>query len=146
MDQMYKELNQSCVKLVSGFMNLEKMALLSSEFNDISMNDVHIMDAVGMDESRNMSTIAHKLNVTVGSLTTAMNGLVRKGYVQRERSEMDRRVVYIRLTEKGQKVFVRHSQYHMRQMKSLTEHMTEEELKSALKYLHQAEGVLESMR
>ena len=30
-----------------------------------------------------MSTIAKKLNITVGSLTTAVNSLVEKGYVDR---------------------------------------------------------------
>ena len=45
-----------------------------------------------------MSDIAAALHITVGSLTTSMNGLVKKGYTERERSGKDRRVVYIRKT------------------------------------------------
>lgn len=62
---------------------------------------MHIIEAIGLGEGNNMSTIAKKLNITVGSLTTSMNSLVKKRYTERIRSEEDRRVVYIRLTEKG---------------------------------------------
>ena len=62
-----------------------------------------------------MTSIAGKLNITVGSLTTSMNSLVKKGYVKRERSEKDRRVVFIHLTVKGRKAFHHHAEYH-RQM------------------------------
>ena len=48
-----------------------------------------------------MSVIAKKLNITAGSLTTSMNSLVNKKYAVRERSEQDRRVVHIRLDQKG---------------------------------------------
>lgn len=41
------------------------------------------------------------MKITAGSLTTAMNALVNKKYVLRERGEKDRRVVYIWLTERG---------------------------------------------
>ena len=146
MNHMYEELNDAVVTLVSDFMNLEKMALLSSEFSDISMNDVHIIDAVGVEESRNMSNIAHRLSVTVGSLTTAMNGLVRKGYVQRERSEVDRRVVYIRLTDKGQVVYERHNQYHMKLMQSMTAQMSEDEVRAMIVCLHQAGQILNGLK
>ena len=49
-----------------------------------------------------MSTVARELNVTVGTLTIAVNNLVKKGYIQRMRSQEDRRVVLISLTEQGE--------------------------------------------
>ena len=80
---------------------------------------MHVIEAVGPGEGNNMSSIARKLNITVGSLTTAMNSLVKKGYVVRERSEEDRRVVLIKLTDKGikayhQDVYKRQLLYHIR--------------------------------
>lgn len=59
-----------------------------------------------------MSAIATRLGITVGSLTTSMNSLVKKGYVRRERSERDRRVVYIYLTEKGRSAYAHHAKFH----------------------------------
>lgn len=46
-----------------------------------SLNDMHIMEAIGMGEPRKMSVTAHKLSVTVGILTTNVNGLFGTGSV-----------------------------------------------------------------
>lgn len=48
-----------------------------------------------------MSEIAAMLTITQGTLTVAVNRLVKKEYVQRVRLEQDRRVVYLSLTPLG---------------------------------------------
>ena len=58
-------------------MNIEEKAIITEEFKDISNNDMHIIEAVGLGGG-NMSSIAAKLKITVGSLTTSMNSLVKK--------------------------------------------------------------------
>lgn len=47
-----------------------------------------------------MSSVAKDLSVTVGIVDDCDNNLVKKAYVKRVRSEKDRRVVLISLTEK----------------------------------------------
>ena len=47
-----------------------------------------------------MSSIAAKLDITVGSLTTSMNSLVKKGYVEKIQSTTDRREYNLRPTQK----------------------------------------------
>ena len=46
---------------------------------------MHVIEAIGIGEPKNMSSIARELSVTVGTLTIAMNSLVKKGYVERSR-------------------------------------------------------------
>ena len=99
----YKELNEILVRLFRNIMDIEEKAIITQEFQDITNNDMHVIEAVGLGDGNNMSSIARKLNITVGSLTTAMNSLVNKRYVERHRSEEDRRVVLLNLTEKGVK-------------------------------------------
>ncbi len=41
-----------------------------------------------------------------------MNSLVKKGYVKRERSEKDRSVVFIQLTNKGRMAYHHHAEFH----------------------------------
>ena len=41
-------------------------------------------------------------------LYTSVNNLVKKGYIQRMRSQEDRRVVLISLTEQGKKAYYHH--------------------------------------
>lgn len=96
---------------------------------------MHIIEAVGLDGG-NMSAIAGKLNITVGSLTTSMNSLVKKGYVERERSERDRRVVYIHLTSKGRRAYRHHQEFHDQMTDAVLEGLEEDEVQVLGKTLH----------
>ena len=99
-------LNNMVVDLFHGISYEEEKAVITDEFKDISNKDLHIIDAIGIKKPKNMSTIAGDLNITVGTLTTAINNLLKKGYVNRKRGEKDRRVVYISLSEKGRKAYL----------------------------------------
>ena len=87
----YETVNDVLVKLFNEIMDVEERALLTSEYKDISVNDMHVIEAIGIREPKNMSTVARAVSVTVGTLTIAINHLVKKGYVERSRSEEDRR-------------------------------------------------------
>lgn len=108
----YEAINDVLVNLFNEIMDIEKKALITSEYKNISVNDMHIIDAIGIEEPKNMSTVAKALSVTVGTLTIAVNNLVKKGYVERVRSQEDRRVVLISLTEKGRKAHAHHKAFH----------------------------------
>ena len=108
----YKTINDILVNLINEIWELEEKAIITEEFKDLTNNDMHVIEAIGPEEGNNMSSIAKKLNITVGSLTTAMNSLVNKSYVSRSRSEKDRRVVYVKLTEKGIRAYQHHEDYH----------------------------------
>lgn len=110
-------INDTLVNLFNEILKLEEDVLVNGEFNNISVNDFHVINAIGVEDPKNMSTIAKQLDITVGSLTTAINALVRKGYVNRERSETDRRVVTVKLTESGERAYHHHMDFH--------EHMTD---------------------
>lgn len=93
-------LNELLVNLFNNVLDTEAEAVITEEFKDITNNDMHIIEAVGIEEPRSMSMIAKRLKVTVGTLTTNMNSLEDKGYVLRQRSTQDKRVVLVLLTEK----------------------------------------------
>ena len=120
----YAMLNEILVNLFRDIMSLEEKAIITTEYQDIT---------------NNMSTIAKSLSVTVGTLTIAMNSLVKKGYVVRERGVEDRRVVYISLSEKGRKAYLHHEEFHRQMIHSILQDLTPEETESlvtALKKLN----------
>lgn len=131
----YKSINNLMVHLFNDILKLEENAVITEEFKDLTNNDMHIIEAVGLGEGSNMSMIARKLGITVGSLTTSMNSLVNKKYVVRERSEADRRIVYIRLTSKGEKAYRHHEEFHKKMVESVVEKLSEEEVKALSKAL-----------
>lgn len=123
----YETMNDVLVRLFNDIWEIEERAIITEEFKDITANDMHIIEAVGIGQRSNMSSIAKRLSVTVGSLTTSMNSLVKKGYVIRERCDDDRRVVYIRLTEKGEKAYKHHEEFHKKMIQAVLGNLSEEE-------------------
>ena len=140
----YENINDGLMSLLYEIVELEENAIITEEFQDITNNDMHIIEAVGLGEGRNMSSIARKLNITVGALTIAMNSLVRKKYVLRERCESDRRVVNIRLTEKGLKAFAHHEEFHKRMDEAVMADLKEEEVDVIVTTLHRLSSFLKS--
>ena len=131
----YKTLNEVLVNLFRDVMDIEQKAIITEEFQDITNNDMHIIEAIGMNEPKNMSTIAREISVTVGTLTIAMNSLVKKGYVLRERGKEDPRVVYISLTERGRAAYVHHARFHKAMIDSISDELTPEEMELLIKTL-----------
>lgn len=139
----YETINDILVHLFNEIWELEEKAIITEEFEDITNNDMHIIEAIGLGEGSPMSAIAKKMNVTAGTLTTSMNSLVNKKYAVRERSEEDRRVVYIKLTEKGKKAYEHHAQFHHQMTEAVIKKLNEEEIPVLLKTL---EGLSEFFR
>lgn len=123
-----RSLNELLVNLFNHVMDREAEAIITEEFRDITNNDMHIIEAIGLDEPKNMSAIAHKLSVTVSTLTTNMNGLEKKGYILRERSLEDKRVVHVTLTDKGKKAFYHHRDFHKNMIRAIIKDLSEEEM------------------
>lgn len=135
MGDEYKTINHVLVNLINEIWKLEGEAIITKEFEDITNNDMHVIEAVGLGNGSNMSSIAKKLNVTVGTLTIAMNNLVKKKYVERSRSEKDRRVVIVRLTDRGAAAYRHHEDYHRRMTQAILEKLDESELPVLMKML-----------
>ena len=120
-------LNELLVKLFKDILEIEAKSLITEEFKDITYNDMHIIEAVGIDEPRNMKTVAKLMSVMTGTLTKAMDALCEKGYVVRERSTKDKRVIKLRLTDKGKSAYYHHEQFHRQMIKNIASEMSEQE-------------------
>ena len=123
------------VNLFNHVMAVESEAVITEEYKDITNNDMHIIEAVGIGEPKNMSEIAKSLSVTVGTLTTNMNGLEKKGYIVRTRSNEDKRVVFTTLTERGKKAFYHHRDFHKEMIKAAVAGLEDDEKRLLYKCL-----------
>lgn len=121
-------LNEVLVRLFREVMTIEEHELKHGEFKELTANDMHVIEAIGSGE-KNMTTVAKTLMVTTGTLTISVNGLVKKGFVERTRSEEDRRVVLVSLTEKGKNAFAHHQEFHQRMVKAIVNELNGEEQK-----------------
>ncbi len=109
--------------------------LISGEFTDITIKDIHVIEAIGEGEPKSSSTVAKKLSVTMGTLTKSIDRLTRNKYVLRERSEEDKRLVLLSLTEKGIRANVNHKRFHKEMVESALAQFDEQETRILLKSL-----------
>ena len=120
-------LNELLVKIFKDIMEIEGRCLVQGEFEDMTYNDFHVIEAIGLQEPKSMKTVANLMKVTTGTLTKAMDGLTEKGYVIRERSKQDKRVVWVYLTEKGKAAYKHHEEFHRDMIKKAKGQLNEQE-------------------
>ena len=131
-------LNELLVRLFNEILLIEQLSLNRDNFKDLSIVEIHTIEAIGDDKPRTMSEVAIDLKITVGTLTTAINNLVRKGYVERKKIQEDRRFVLVELTQKGIVVNKVHAEFHSKMVNKVMAGLStqeEEVLVSALQKL-----------
>ena len=123
-------LNALIVDIYNSISKIERDAVRDGRFKDVSVTEVHTVEAIGMYGTKTMSQTAKNLNITVGTLTVAVNNLVKKGYVERFKCESDKRVVKIGLTSKGRLLYRLHAQFHINMIKKCTENLESGEIEA----------------
>ncbi|MBO6016173.1 MAG: MarR family transcriptional regulator [Lachnospiraceae bacterium] len=132
---MENTLNELFVNLFHQILGIEEKTI-KKNFGRMTLNDMHVIEAIGPGEAKNMSSLAKALRVTMGSLTISVNALVKKGYVNRVRSEKDRRVVLVSLTKEGKEAYKHHQEYHKQMIRSIVQNLDENEQEVLEKALH----------
>ena len=117
---------EKSVALINGLMTdvfndilkIEEVTLRNGPFADVSVTEVHTVEAIGLHEKPMTGEVARKLNITAGTLTVAVNNLEKKGYVERLRGDGDRRAVKLSLTKKGKLLFRVHERFHVQMVRA----------------------------
>ena len=108
----------------------------SLALEDLSLREVQLIDmvcrTVEQGGDNRSSAIAAAQQVTAGTLTSAVDVLVEKGYLTRHRDSRDRRVVRLLPTSRGRAADARHRAFYRR----ITAHLTD--------VLYEEAGVLRS--
>lgn len=138
--------NELLVKLFHDIMTIEEKAIITEEFKDITNNDMHVIEAIGNAQPVMVSAVARTLSVTQATVNISMNGLERKGYINRERSTEDKRVVFVTLTEKGKKAYNHHRDFHKKMIHSIVDNMDDSEKEVMMKFLNNLIGFFDSYR
>ena len=92
---------------------IEETSLKQSEFSDLSIKEMHTIEAIGLTGKLSSSEVAKKLSITMGTLSVAIQNLVKKGYVERVNLPEDRRVVLLKLTKRGKLLYRMHHKFHI---------------------------------
>ncbi|RNC07065.1 MarR family transcriptional regulator [Enterococcus faecalis] len=146
MEPNLETVNDYLVSVFNDILTIEESELKKSQFNDLSITEMHTIEAIGMYKKKTSSEVAKELSITVGTLTVAINNLVKKGYVERLRSEDDRRVVKLGLTKKGKLLFRVHQHFHREMVKNILKGMEQEEEQALLRTLKNLHDFLQEYK
>ena len=124
----YKLINEYLTSIFNNVLVIEEVSLRGSRFKDISIKEMHTIDVIGNFSDVTPSFVSKELMVTLGTVTTCLNNLERKGYIERIRSDQDRRVVYLHLTKKGRLVHRLHRRFHKAMVEKIIDGMSPEEI------------------
>jgi DNA-binding MarR family transcriptional regulator len=140
MDARTRELNRLLVSVYQSVGRMEERMLLENNRFDLSISEIHFIEAVGDDPERfplgkTISELAQALDITLPSVTVAANKLIRKGFLIKEKSTTDGRVAHINLTREGHKVYRLHRLFHLKMVTGLMTIMSDVEQAVLLKGL-----------
>lgn len=129
MDAFSRELNDLLTDAFWSVLKIEEQAANMLAHGDLSISELHLLEAVSKDETqgRSISALAADLKITLSSVTIAVNKLVKKGYVEKIRSEVDGRQVFVKLTKMGRKVNAGHLYFHENMVRNVSGDMSDEE-------------------
>ena len=136
--------NNVLVNLFNGILFTEEKNLKQKLGNTLSMKDIHILSAI--DKCKTDATagnVAKNLNITLGTLTTAIDKLVDKGYVIRQKGAQDRRKIYLVLTDEGRRVNSVHENFHKGMAEEVLKELTANEQEILIETLKKIEHIFE---
>jgi len=126
-EEVEQKMAECLVSIFENVLVAEEKSLRQGYFNNLSLAEMHTLDAIGPYESRTMTETAQILGITVGTLTVSVDRLVKKGFIERKRDEGDKRIVRISLTRDGKMAARMHGKFHKVLAKRILEPYSDEE-------------------
>lgn len=132
MDKFYHQINDVVVNIFNNVLHIEEQILVKSSHKNVTMGELHAIEAIGIGTKKTMSEVAKTLHITVGTATTSINNLVKKEYVKRSKDENDRRLVYVELTSKGRMLYKLHEKFHLNMIENAVKNLDSAEQKNLM--------------
>ncbi|WP_152396715.1 MarR family transcriptional regulator [Paenibacillus guangzhouensis] len=97
--------------------------------SELSRTQFLVLDKLYVEGPMKGSDIADAIYITAGAVTGCSDKLILGGYAERMRDERDRRVVYLKITEKGIKTLQEIAKRRQELMNDLFGNVSDEDVK-----------------
>lgn len=140
------EFDQLLTTAYRRIMKVEELMLRDLSSSALTISEMHMLESIGKQPQGgvNITDIAQDQEITLPSVTTAVQKLERKGYVIKEKSSVDARRVTVKLTEAGRRAEIAHRYFHRQMVKDISSQMTPGEREALLSGLRKLNAFLES--
>lgn len=130
MDSLDEILEQSLCKTYTKIIYSEEKILKDMIGDTLSLKEFHTLDVIYYamaNENNTASNIAKMLGITQGTLTTNIDRLANKGYVNKVKQDNDRRITYINLTREGLNIRQKHENMHLKVIRNAVKNLSTSE-------------------
>ena len=101
---------------------------LLNSYNTITKIDSAIKNIDSTLETIDDNELSDRLGITMGTASVAVNKLTEKYFIERNRSDEDRRKVYVQLSKKGLLAYKYHVSFHSNILEKVTTDIKKEKL------------------
>ena len=112
---------------------------------DFTLSEIKALAAFRGDQEYTMGELSRNAQVAMPSMTEMIDKLEKHGMAERSRDENDRRVVKVRLTEKGKKLRKEFMQKRFNDLKAIFGRLSSAELDELIASLKKARLILEKV-
>jgi len=123
---MYEKIENLLDKFYKTYYKIEEINL-NQVIKCLTTSELHIIEAIGENEIT-MNELSDKLVITMGTASVAVNKLTDKQFLERYRSDIDRRKVFVKLTSKGKVALNYHGDFHSNILEKITDDIPQKKL------------------
>lgn len=141
---MYNKMENLLDQFYKTYYKIEEINL-NQVIKCLTTTELHVIEAIGQDKIT-MNELSEKLGITMGTASIAINKLNEKQFIDRIRSDEDRRKVFVKLSKKGEMALNYHGNFHSTILEKITENISEKELKAFVKTFETIVNNLEEVK
>ena len=106
---------------------LEEVAKQKTDLKSLTAKQLYCIELIHSLENPTLSELTGKLQITKASTSVMLDRLEEHGFIQKVKSDNDRRSAHVHLTEKGDKAAHLHTDVHKQFAMLLTKELTDSE-------------------
>lgn len=132
-EQVMMELREVFNKMA--WLNKSKM---EESLKGYKSSEVHYIECIGRNVDSNVTKLAESLYMTRGAISKMTKKLIEKGIIESYQKPDNKKEIYFRLTEEGQRIYKVHEKLHKEfeeRDKAVFEQITEEQFDSMLSFI-----------
>ncbi|MCG1034835.1 MarR family winged helix-turn-helix transcriptional regulator [Polaribacter sargassicola] len=126
-------------RFYTGIIGVTNNHILESSY---SLTEVRVMYEIYSNPEITARLIKNLVNVDEGYLSRLIKKLVRQNIIEKEKSKKDNRISILKLSKKGEIIFLKLNKNSSKSVKKLISHLTSEEQKKLIKNLQEIHKLL----
>lgn len=134
--EIKKLLNKVLKELFFKILRIQEKIVSKSANGRLSRTEMHMLEEIESAEVPTLTNIASGLDITKATASVTAARLEAKKYIEKVKSDKDRRMSILKLTEKGRECCENHRQFHDEMVQSLLRDFKISEYPDILKSLN----------